>query len=71
MFDLRLPIGYFFLTVSLILVAYGLICPVETQFAGGKINLNLDWGLVMGLFGLCMAALAHRDKSCSQDRFDD
>ena len=59
MLDLRWPIGYFFLVNSVLLVAYGLIVPVSTAVGTASINLNVVWGLVLGVFGLIMLSLAH------------
>jgi hypothetical protein len=66
MMDLRLPIGYFFLINGAILVAMGLVQPVDTALGDMKINLNLDWGLVMFAFGAFMTAIAYIDRSKEQ-----
>ena len=63
MMDLRLPIGYFFLINGGILVAMGLLSPIDTALGDMKINLNLDWGLVMFAFGALMTAIAYIDRS--------
>ena len=53
-FDVRTPIGLLFLAIGAVVAAYGLLAsPVREG-----INIDLLWGLVMGLFGAVMLALA-------------
>lgn len=66
MMDLRLPIGYFFLINGGILIAMGLFQPVDTALGDMKINLNLDWGLVMFAFGAFMTTIAYLDRGGKQ-----
>lgn len=61
MLDLRLPIGWLFIIIGTILTIYGFVSPVSTVVSGQPINLNLTWGALMGLFGLCMCLLAYRN----------
>jgi len=59
--DVRVPIGALFTLLGLLLTAYGLFEPVSAQAAftrGGQINLW--WGLVMLVFGVCMLLIARR-----------
>lgn len=67
MFDLRLAIGWFFLLNALTLVATGLVQPVATTVGTNSVNLNLCWGVVMGLFGLLMLLLAKLDSAKKVD----
>ena len=53
--DLRFPIGVLFTIFSLILVTLGLLRPVTLN---STLNLNLDAGLIMGVFGLFMLVSA-------------
>lgn len=61
MLDLRLPIGWLFLIIGTILVGYGFVSPFPTNVGGIQVNLNLTWGALMGVFGLCMCLLAYRN----------
>jgi hypothetical protein len=61
MLDIRLPIGWLFVIVSILLVGYGLWQPVATQVGDSSINLNATWGGVMGIFGVIMLWLKHRE----------
>jgi hypothetical protein len=60
-FDLRFPIGIMFSLFGAMLVIFGLAADkkiYETTSLG--ININLDWGLVMLVFGGFMLVLALR-----------
>ena len=57
MLDLRIPTGFFFLLVGLILIAMGLILPSE-RAALTEANVNLYCGLIMLAFGAGMLTLA-------------
>ncbi len=56
--DLRLAIGGLFVLIGTLLVGYGLASPVLTAVGRAQVNLNVCWGSLMGLFGLCMLLLA-------------
>jgi hypothetical protein len=60
MLDIRSPIGWLFVILSILLVSYGLIQPVSTQVGNSSMNLNATWGGVMGLFGVLMLWLRYR-----------
>lgn len=62
MWDLRLPTGLFFVAVGVILCAVGLIFPWRAALAP-DVNINLDSGLAMLVFGAVMLWLAKRRKS--------
>jgi hypothetical protein len=62
MLDLRLPIGLLFIIIGTILTVYGFAVPTQTVVSGSAINLNITWGSLMGLFGLCMSLLAYRSR---------
>ena len=58
--DIRLPLGALFSLLGLILIVYGAISdPTRYQQSQG-INVNLDWGIVLLVFGLLMLLLARR-----------
>ncbi len=61
--DVRLPMGYLFLLLGLILVVFGLISDpaIYAQHSLGQ-NVNLRWGAVFAAFGLVMLWLAKRAK---------
>ena len=56
--DLRLPIGWMFTVVGLLLVGYGLLADRAIYARSLGVNVNLWWGLVLLAFGVCMLALA-------------
>ncbi len=75
--DIRLPIGLLFSIFGILLLAYGLVRPAETQKSLG-LNVNLEWGAAMLVFGAVMLFLggevtlrlddAHRTSSTKNDR---
>jgi hypothetical protein len=57
--DIRYPIGLLFLTVGVILAAFGLISDPQiyaTHSLG--LNVNLWWGIIQIAFGALMVGLA-------------
>jgi uncharacterized membrane protein len=61
MLDLRVPTGFFFAIVGLILVVMGVFWPSE-RAALTDSNVNLYCGLVMLAFGLFMLGLSRLSK---------
>ena len=59
MLDLRVPSGWFFTVLGLILLGMGIFAP-ETRAALSDANVNLYSGLGMLVFGLFMLLLAWR-----------
>ena len=59
MLDLRIPTGFFFALVGLILLAMGVLFPSE-RAALTEANVNLYCGLVMLAFGGGMLALSRK-----------
>jgi uncharacterized membrane protein len=57
MLDLRIPTGFFFAIIGLILLVMGIFTPSE-RAALTETNVNLYCGLVMLAFGGGMLALA-------------
>jgi hypothetical protein len=57
MLDLRIPTGWFFAIIGVILVAMGILFPSE-RAALTEANVNLYCGVVMLAFGNVMLALA-------------
>ena len=62
--DVRLPMGYLFLLLGVILAGYGLLSDkaIYVQHSLGQ-NINLTWGLVFAAFGGLMLWLAKRAKT--------
>jgi len=59
--DLRIPMGLMFTLVGLILVVKGLATQGSTIYMRSlDINVNLDWGLVLLVFGVTMFLLGRR-----------
>ena len=59
MMDLRVPSGWFFTVLGLILLGMGVFAP-ETRAALTEANVNLYAGVVMLAFGIFMLLLARR-----------
>ena len=59
--DVRLPIGLMFTLFGLLLAGFGLTAdPSSYAVHSLGINVNLDWGLVVLVFGLTMLTFALR-----------
>lgn len=59
--DLRLPMGLMFTIVGLILTGFGLATLGDPMYARSlDINANLDWGIVLLVFGSIMFLLGRR-----------
>ena len=65
-FDLRLPIGVLFTIYGLILTGYGFATRGSEIYhkSLGK-NINLEWGIVLLVFGLFMLLLTKLGKKKS------
>ena len=59
-FDLRLPLGLLFSIFGAMLVVYGFVSDAAIYARSLGYNVNLDWGLVLLVFGLWMLWLALR-----------
>jgi multisubunit Na+/H+ antiporter MnhG subunit len=55
--DIRLPIGILFALFGLLLVVFGLFSNPEIYERSLGINMNLEWGVVLTLFGAIMLTL--------------
>ncbi|HMD55122.1 MAG TPA: hypothetical protein VKJ65_11285 [Phycisphaerae bacterium] len=60
MLDLRLPIGIFFLLVGLVMTVYGIVSPQMVPNISQQINVNLDWGILLLVFGALMTLFGAR-----------
>ena len=53
--DIRLPIGWLFSTLGVILVVYGLATQGSAIYGRSEnVNINLWWGLIVLVFGLLL-----------------
>lgn len=58
--DIRWPIGLMFSLVGALMVIYGMVSNPEIYRRSLGINVNLNWGLVLLVFGATMLFLAWR-----------
>jgi hypothetical protein len=59
--DVRLPIGGMFSIIGLIMTVYGLATSGNEMYARSlSMNVNLEWGLVLLVFGAIMLFLGWR-----------
>lgn len=62
--DVRVPIGWLFLALGIILVIYGFTSdPAIYEQHSLGVNVNLRWGAVFAVFGAVVLFLAKRKKS--------
>jgi multisubunit Na+/H+ antiporter MnhG subunit len=61
--DIRLPIGFMFMFVGLLLTGYGLFGPQDIYNRSLGINVNLGWGIILLVFGVLMMFLGRRSLS--------
>ncbi len=60
-FDIRVPIGYLFTILGALLTLYGLLTMGSPEYVHSlEININLDWGILLLIFGLVMIVIAKR-----------
>ncbi len=61
--DLRIPMGLMFTLVGLILALYGWATRGSALYArADNVDVNLLWGLVLLVFGVCMFLLGRRSE---------
>ena len=58
--DIRLPIGILFSLLGSILVVYGFLGDATGYRQTFGVNINLDWGLALLVFGLVMFLFGRR-----------
>jgi hypothetical protein len=66
--DIRLPIGFVFSTVGILLTVFGAMSNRAIYERSLGINVNLDWGLVLLAFGLVMVTLGRHGTSRARNR---
>lgn len=64
--DIRLPIGWLFTLLGLILAGFGLVSDASIYERSLGHNVNLWWGLAMIAFGLVFLLLARRGARSSK-----
>jgi hypothetical protein len=58
--DLRIPIGWMFLVLGVLLTGYGLVSDPRIYERSLGTNINLVWGLTLAVFGAVLLLLARR-----------
>lgn len=59
--DIRMPIGWLFSALGVILVAYGAVTQGNPMYERSEsVNINVWWGLVVLVFGLLLLGLGAR-----------
>lgn len=61
--DIRLPIGFVFALVGILLIAFGAASNSAIYQRSLGINVNLDWGLVLLAFGIIMVLLGRKRRT--------
>ena len=56
--DLRIPIAIIFILLGAILAVYGFLAPQDIAPVDLGIRVNLTWGVLMCVFGVCLGSLA-------------
>jgi hypothetical protein len=66
--DLRIPMGLMFTLVGLILTVFGMVTSGDAIYAKSLgINANLDWGMVLLVFGGTMYILGRRGQKRAEN----
>jgi hypothetical protein len=66
--DIRLPLGILFSMLGILLTGYGFVANAAIYERSLGINVNLDWGIVLLVFGILMILLGrHATKTARQD----
>jgi hypothetical protein len=66
--DIRIPIGSMFAVLGALLVGYGLLGDKSIYSRSLGINLNLDWGIVLLVFGVVLLVMATRKRAPGRPR---
>lgn len=64
--DIRLPIGAMFTVFGLLLVIYGAVSDKSIYQRSLGMNVNLEWGAALLIFGVVMLLLARRSASAAK-----
>ena len=66
--DIRIPIGSMFTVLGALLAGYGLLGDKSIYSRSLGINLNLDWGLVLLVFGIVLLVMGARKRAAVRPR---
>ena len=66
--DIRIPIGSMFTVLGALLAGYGLLGDKSIYSRSLGINLNLDWGLVLLVFGIVLLVMSARKRAAVRPR---
>jgi hypothetical protein len=61
--DIRIPIGSMFAVLGALLAGYGLLGDKSIYSRSLGINLNLDWGIVLLVFGVVVLVMGTRKRA--------
>ncbi|HEU5077826.1 MAG TPA: hypothetical protein VFT72_01345 [Opitutaceae bacterium] len=64
--DVRLPMGFLFLILGVILTIYGIVGDKAMYVRSLGDNINLTWGIVFAIFGAVVLFLAKRGAKKSE-----
>ena len=64
--DIRLPLGLLFAILGLILTGYGIFGPHDVYARSLGYDVNLDWGVVLLVFGVVMYLFGRRGTSSAR-----
>jgi hypothetical protein len=64
--DIRLPIGLLFTLLGAVLVGFGLLSDPAIYERSLGHNVNLDWGVVLLVFGVVMLVLGRKGTSTAR-----
>jgi len=67
-FDLRTPIGALFTLYGALLVVYGALGDPAQYARSLGLNVNLMWGFVLLVFGVCLLVARARDETHRRQR---
>ena len=68
--DIRLPIGFLFITLGMILGIFGVFSDSTIYSRSFGINVNLYWGTLLLGFGIAMAIFGQRGAAAARSRGD-
>jgi hypothetical protein len=69
--DIRVPLGALFTLLGALLAGFGLLGDKSIYSQTLGINVNLDWGIVLLIFGILMLLLGLRGQSRGQAPSED
>jgi hypothetical protein len=61
--DIRLPVGLLFSILGLLLAGFGAFSRSAIYDRSLGLNVNIDWGVVLLIFGIVMVLLGNRGRA--------